>query len=181
MMKRVLVVLAEGFEEMEAIAPIDLLRRAGADVTIAAIGGMRRVAGRNSIRLEADQLWEDLTDTMYDLIVVPGGPSTKALRGHAGLRERLCSQSRAGGLVAAICAAPVILLDAGLLKNRAYTAHGSVANELPGIRPDAVVEDRGIITSRGAGTAVEFGLHLVGRLYGPGTRNEIAASIHYRP
>ena len=180
-MKTVWVVLANGFEEMEAIAPIDLLRRAGAEVTVVAIGQSSRLTGRNGIRLEVDRLWDDLPESDCDLIVVPGGPAFKELRVHPGLRARLQAQAASARPVAAICAAPSVLLDAGLLEGRRYTAHMSMAGEMPALADEAVVEDRGVVTSRGAGTATEFGLHLVEMLYGAEKRQEIAASIHYRP
>tara|TARA_B110000037_G_scaffold220312_1_gene287727 strand:- start:27744 stop:28280 length:537 start_codon:yes stop_codon:yes gene_type:complete len=176
-MPNVLVVLAEGFEEMEAIAPIDLLRRAEAEVTIASIGALELI-GRSRIRLTAEQTLANVEDKTFDLIVIPGGPAFKFLRQNLRLRALLQRHAEEGKMLAAICAAPTTLFDAGLLEGRAYTAHFTVCDELTQIdKAQAVVEDGPIITSQGAGTATEFGLTLVKRLFGKEKADAIAASI----
>lgn len=176
-MTSVLVVLADGFEEMEAIAPIDLLRRADAQVTIASIGDLE-VTGRCGVRLIAEHTLESLETKTFDLIVVPGGPAFKTLRKNLPLRALLQKHAATGKDIAAICAAPTVLADAGLLQGRAYTAHFSVCNELPALdRTQAVVEDGPLITSQGAGTATAFALTLVKRLFGEEKAQSIAASI----
>ena len=169
--------MGDGVEEMEAIAPIDLLRRAGVDVTVASITGNRRITGRNAIVIEADILLQEVTGP-YDAIVIPGGPGIKAVRAESKVIESIQEQAKAGRLVAAICAAPTVLLDAGLLKDRRYTAHFGVADELPEIIEDApVVIDGNIVTSRGAGTATDFGLTLVELLCSESLADEVATSI----
>ena len=176
-MQSVLVVLAEGFEEIEAITPIDLLRRAEAEVTIASIGDLE-LTGRSGIRLIAESTLDNVQDKTFDLIVIPGGPAFKILRQDLRLRTLLQRHAKEEKIIAAICAAPTTLLDAGLLKDRAYTAHFSVSDELPQIvKTQAVVEDGPIITSQGAGTATTFSLALVQRLFGKEKADEIAASI----
>lgn len=181
-MKTALVILARGFEEIEAISPIDLLRRAQVDVTIAVLDENRSVDGRNGIHVSGDMLLETALETDYDLIVLPGGPGHQLLRKDGRLIERLRVHHAEDRLIGAICAAPTILLEAGLLKGRRYTAHYAVADELPQISEhEAVVEDGNIITSRGAGTAVEFGLALVGRLCSPELACKIAGEICYMP
>jgi 4-methyl-5(b-hydroxyethyl)-thiazole monophosphate biosynthesis len=179
-MPTVLVILPEGFEELEAVAPIDLLRRAGCLVTIAALGPAPRVTGRNQITLEADTLLADLPADAppSDCLLIPGGPGVTALRASSTVRELVARHHAAGKLLAAICAAPAVLHDAGLLAGRRYTAHPSVAAELPAILGDQrVVNDGNILTSRGAGTALDFGLALVSALVSPEKAAEIAASI----
>lgn len=184
-MPTVLVILPEGFEELEAVAPIDLLRRAGCVVTIAALGPDRRVTGRNQIIIEADTLLADLpaaptpaTAPTWDCLLLPGGPGVAALRASSAVRELLARHQAAGKLLAAICAAPAVLHDAGLLAGRRYTAHPSVAAELPAILADErVVLDGRLLTSRGAGTAIDFGLALVAALVSPEKSAEIAAAI----
>lgn len=175
---RVLCLLVPGFEEIETITPVDLLRRAGASVTIASVTGERVVAGRCQIAVQADVALAEVADQPFDLLFLPGGPGVRALRTD-GRAARLAAEfMRAGRPVAAICAAPTILADAGLLEGRRFTAHFSVNAELPGALADQrVVEDGLLITSRGAGTAVDFGLALVRRLCGEAKAAEIAQAI----
>jgi len=184
-MPTVLVILPEGFEELEAIAPIDVLRRAGCLVTLAALGPTRRVVGRNDIAVEADLLLADLPSVpsptsapIWDCLLLPGGPGVASLRASSAVRELVTRHHSAGKLLAAICAAPTVLHDAGLLVGRRYTAHPSVANELNAILTDErVVHDGNILTSRGAGTALDFGLALIATLVSPEKSSEIASVI----
>jgi 4-methyl-5(b-hydroxyethyl)-thiazole monophosphate biosynthesis len=177
-MPTVLVPLAEGFEEIETFAPVDLLRRAGIEVTTAALAPGIHVTGRCGITAHADKSLADVVGGNFDLIFLPGGPGTKLLRADARVRELVVKQYDAGRWLAAICAAPTVLNDCGLLAGRRYTAHFSVAAELPAILArERVVTDGKITTSRGAGTAVEFGLHLVGLLAGPDKSTEIGKAI----
>ncbi len=178
-MPTVLAILAEGFEEIEAVTPIDLLRRAGADVTVAALGDTIHVAGgRANLILHADTTLAAVESNDFDAIFLPGGPGTKHLRAAPRVRALILRHHAAGRLVTAICAAPTVLHDAGLLSHRRYTAHPSVANELPHILAhERVVLDGNILTSRGAGTALDFGLRLIELLFTPEKSREIAASI----
>ncbi len=177
-MPTVLAILPEGFEEIEAIAPIDLLRRAGCQVTIAALGSSPHVTGRCNITMHADTTLGDAAEAMYDLIFLPGGPGVLNLRGDMRVRALVQQQASAGRWLAAICAAPTVLNDAGLLEGRRYTAHFSVAKELPAILKDErVVVDGKIITSRGAGTSLDLGLMLVEKLCSAEKSREIAAAI----
>ena len=177
-MPTVLAILPEGFEEIEAVAPIDLLRRAGCQVTVAALGPNAHVTGRCNITMHADMTLGVAAEQTYDLILLPGGPGVLNLRASSHVRELVQHQAAAGRWVAAICAAPTVLNDAGLLEGRRYTAHFSVAKELPNILLDErVVVDGKIITSRGAGTALDFGLKLVELLVSTEKAQEIAASI----
>ncbi len=181
-MRTVLAILPEGFEELEAVAPIDLLRRAGAQVTVAALGDTTRVTGRNALVLTADTTLAAVLATPpaapFDCLFLPGGPGVKHLRSDPRVLPLVIAQAAAGRFVAAICAAPTVLLDAGVLVGRRYTAHTSVAAELPDrLADERTVADGPILTSRGAGTAVDFGLLLVASLYSPAVRDEIARSI----
>lgn len=177
-MPTVLVPLAEGFEEIEAFAPVDLLRRAGVEVTTAALAATMHVTGRSGITVHADRTLTEAMGPAYDMIFLPGGAGTKHLRADARVRELVLKQHGAGRWLAAICAAPTVLHDCGLLAGRRYTAHFSVASELPSILADErVVTDGNITTSRGAGTAVEFGLHLVGLIAGPAKSGDIGKAI----
>ena len=177
-MPTVLAILAEGFEEIEANAPIDILRRAGVEVTSAALGGSIHVTGRSGITQHADTTLDAVANRVFDLVFLPGGPGTTHLRADVRVRALVQAQATAGRWLAAICAAPAVLHDAGLLTGRRYTAHFSVADQLTAIRADErVVVDGRIITSRGAGTAVEFGLTLVEHLITPAKAVEIRHAI----
>ncbi|MBC8348274.1 MAG: DJ-1/PfpI family protein [Verrucomicrobia bacterium] len=178
-MKTVLIILTDGFEEIEGVAPIDLLRRAGAQVTLASCTDSLEVTGKCAVVIKAEVFLDDCLDNDFDLLVLPGGPGTFDLRKDERVLELVQSRHAKGLPQAAICAAPLILLDAGILNGKTYTAHFTCSEELPELREDlAVVEDEEIITSRGAGTAVAFGLRLVALLFGEEKANEIAASIH---
>lgn len=173
-----LIVLPQGFEEVEAVTPVDLLRRAGVTVTIASLDARLEVTGRNGMALLADVPLDVSAARNYDLVILPGGPGVKHLRADKRIAELVRAQAGRGGWVAAICAAPTVLKDAGLLAGRRYTAHHSVVDELPGlIESERVVVDGCIITSRGAGTALEFGLELVARLESPEAAEEVRKSI----
>jgi 4-methyl-5(b-hydroxyethyl)-thiazole monophosphate biosynthesis len=177
-MPTVLVPLAEGFEEIEAFAPVDLLRRAGIEVVTAALAATMHVTGRSGITAHADTTLAEVMGRDFDLIFLPGGAGTKHLRADTRVRELVLKQHQAGRWLAAICAAPTVLNDCGLLAGRRYTAHFSVASELPAILSDErVVTDGKITTSRGAGTSVEFGLHLVSLIIDPAKSAEIGKAI----
>lgn len=177
-MPTVLALLAEGFEEIEALTPIDLLRRAGAEVTTAALGGQIHVTGRSGITLHADTTLETAASRDFDCVFLPGGPGVKPLRADPRVRDLVRRQHAAGRWLAAICAAPTVLHDAGLLAGRRYTAHFSIAAELPDILAhERTVADGRLLTSRGAGTALDFGLLLVEKLFSPEKAREIAQSI----
>ena len=178
-MKKVLVILTDGFEEIEAVAPIDLLRRAGAEVTLASRTDSLEVTGKCGMTLKAEATLDDCLDHDYDLLVLPGGPGVAHLRKDGRILDLVRSRQVADLPQAAICAAPLVLHDAGVLEGKNYTAHYTCADELTELNEDlAVVEDEKIITSRGAGTAVAFGLRLVALLFGEEKAEEIAVSIH---
>lgn len=177
-MPTVLAILAEGFEEIELVTPVDLLRRAGAMVTLATLGDGIHVAGRNGLTMHADELLESVLEHTFDCVFLPGGPGVKQLRADSRVRELVLRQHQSGGWLAAICAAPTVLHDAGLLVGRAYTAHFAVAEELDSIRTeDRCIVDGRIITSRGAGTALDFGLLTIRHLFSAHKSTEVANSI----
>lgn len=178
MNRRVLLLLTGGFEEIETLAPVDLLRRAGVEVVMAALGDGIHVTGRSGITIHADCTLAQVEAEHFDALILPGGPQVQAMRadGRAAALARRFIES--GKTVGAICAAPVVLHDAGLLAGRRFTAHDSVRAELPAaLGAEKVVEDGGVITSRGAGTAVEFGLALVARLCGAEAAERVARAI----
>jgi 4-methyl-5(b-hydroxyethyl)-thiazole monophosphate biosynthesis len=174
----VLVILAQGFEEIEAVAPIDILRRAGATVVTAALSDGIHVTGRSGLTIHADTMLASVEGDSFQCLLLPGGPGVNRLREDARIGTILRRQDEAKGWIAAICAAPVVLKDAGVLHGRRYTAHHSVASELPdALFRERVVLDGRLITSRGAGTAVEFGLAIVENLYSPEKALEVGKSI----
>jgi 4-methyl-5(b-hydroxyethyl)-thiazole monophosphate biosynthesis len=179
-MKRALVPLARGFEETEAIAVVDLLRRAEVEVVVAALepGPVRSAHG---VVIEPDALLADVVDEPFDAVVLPGGlEGTERLAASQLVGRALRSAASRGAVTAAVCAAPTVLELHGLLAGRRATCHGSRAADLGSAifvdRP--VVVDGTVVTSRGAGTALLFGLELVAALVGRETADRIAAAIH---
>lgn len=176
MKKSVLCLLNDGFEEIEVVTPVDLLRRAGIKVVIAAMGEKTAI-GRGGIRIEADVLISEVNPSTFDLLFIPGGPGVGDLRAD-GRAAKLAEEFAAVGKpVAAICAAPLILMDAGLLKGRRFTAYKSVREELGGGLDQRVVVDGQIITSCGAGTALDFALALIAHLVGETAAEQVAEEV----
>ena len=163
--------LAEGFEEIEAITPLDILRRAGADIkTVAVNGDGLRVEGAHGISVMADMDIKDVNADTADMIILPGGAKgTENLKASAMLRDIILSVNERGAYIAAICAAPTVLGDMGLLTKRRATCYPSLAGELieKGVKykNDKVVFDGNFITSEGAGTAADFGFALMDKLF----------------
>ncbi len=179
MSKTALIILHEGFEEMEAIAPIDILRRGGVNVTVASRECYPTVKGRNQISVKADALLDDVLRQSYDCLILPGGPGVfEKLRSDKRVLELAEKFTAKGKLVTAICAAPLVLHDAGVLEGKRYTSHPSTASELPARdTTQSVVTDGNFITSQGAGTATAFGLAILARLTDDATAREVAKSI----
>lgn len=175
-MKRVLCVLENGFEEIEAIAPVDLLRRAGVEVVMAGVSAMA-LTGKCGITVSADALLGDLSADGFDALFLPGGPAVVELRKNAGVIGLIRDFHGEGKLIAAICAAPLLLKDAGVLDGKSFTAHFSTEGELPACTGGRVVLDGSLLTSRGAGTAVELGLAFVGELCGKAAADRVGADV----
>jgi len=175
-MARVCVLLADGFEEIEAVTVIDVLRRADVDTTVLGVTGLV-VEGSHGIRVHADARLADAEDRVWDVVVLPGGmPGAARLRDSAEVQSLLRAQHARGGRIAAICAAPIALARAGLLEGRKATSYPTFATELGGVdyREDPVVVDGAITTSRGPGTALAFALALVEDLAGKPKAAELA-------
>ena len=178
-MASILTLLPEGFEEIEAITPIDLWRRAGLTVTTAALADTIHVTGRSGLTLHADTpLAAVPADAAFDALFLPGGPGVKHLRTDARVRARVQALAVGEGWLLAICAAPTVLFDAGVLEGKRYTAHFSVASELPQLEAkERVVVDGRVITSRGAGTALDFALMVIRQMLGGAEADKVAVSI----
>lgn len=177
MNKTALVILHPGFEEIEAVTPIDLLTRAGVKVVQAALADTLSITGKNGIVLQAGHHLDDVVSEPFDAVILPGGPGIMKIRKHPVICKLLEQQKAAGRIVGCICAAPLLLLDAGIIGELRYTCYPSVKDELPDALEEAVVQDGSVITSRGAGTATEFALQLIRALMGEATADEVAASI----
>lgn len=186
MSKKVLVPIADGTEEIEAVCIIDVLRRAGAEVTVASVGKELLVTASRGVRITADRHLGDCLNETYDLIALPGGiPGAENLRDSRDLAGLLQRQHAAGRWYGAICAAPAVVLQAhGLLAGRQATCHPAFAERLPNrdALESRVVVDGNCVTSRGPGTALEFALELVARLYGTEKARAVAAPMvcHFR-
>lgn len=180
MASKVLVPIADGTEEIEAACIIDVLRRAGADVTMASVNGLQVTCSRG-VRLVADSLLADCAGETYDLIVLPGGmPGAERLRDAALLTEMLKRQRDAGKYYAAICASPAVVLEHhGLLEGRRATCHPNTASLLKNREAveERVVVDGACITSRAPGTALEFALTLVEVLFGKEKAAEVTRPL----
>ncbi len=175
-MKRVLCILENGFEEIEAVTTVDLLRRAGIEVLMAGVSGPE-VTGKCGIEIRTDDLLENVDDADFDVLFLPGGPAVKELRNHTALLDLIRKFHSGKKMVAAICAAPLLLHDAGLLEGRTFTSHFSTKDELPSSTGSRLENDGDFLTSRGAGTAVDFGLALVEVLHGKAVADEVSAAI----
>ena len=178
--KKVLVPIAEGTEEIEAVTIIDVLRRAGAAVTVASVSELQITASRG-VKLVADKLIGECVDETYDLVVLPGGmPGAEHLRNSKELERILTQQKDQGRLYGAICAAPAVVFQHhGLLDQRQATCHPNFVKYLEKMDSveSRVVVDGNCVTSRGPGTALEFALKLVELLYGEDKAREVAAPM----
>lgn len=180
MEKKVLVPVAQGIEEMEAITIIDVLRRAGAEVVVASVDEMDITAARGT-RFKADALIKDCLDQAYDLIVLPGGiPGAENLKNSEDLAFLLKNQAVQKKLYGAICASPAVVLHhLGLVTPGAVTCHPGFAGQIEGgtVQDKNVVTDGCCITSKGAGTALEFSLELVARLFDDKTVDDVKGGL----
>lgn len=178
----VFVFLAEGFEEIEAITPIDLLRRAGIEVITVGVTG-KEVTGGHNITVIADHLIEDVDPNGLEMIVLPGGnPGYINLEKNKSVNDYIEYCNDNNKYIAAICAAPSILGRLGLLEGKKATVYPGMEEELKGAdyQKEEVVRDGKIITSRGAGTAIAFSGALIEALKGKEKAEEILNSIVYR-
>lgn len=177
-MKKAGVFLAHGFEEVEAVTVIDFLRRAGIQVEIIGVTG-KSITGSHGISVTADVEIQG-TESSYDALVIPGGmPGAKNIAECEFAVQMIKSLDRRGGLIAAICAAPAVVLGAhDLIRGRAVTCYPGFEDKLQNgiFKEDAVVTDGNLISSRGPGTAAEFSLAIIAYLADPGTAETLRAA-----
>ena len=182
-MARVVVPFTKGVEEIECIAVVDILRRAGVEVCLASLDG-RPVTGRSAITIQPDAPLAEVMNDAWDMVVLPGGlPNAHLLRDDVNVKAVVTRLRAERKSVAAICAAPTALAAYGMLEGRRVTSHPGTKDEVCAQAPsvvymdEAVVEDDFLVTSRGAGTAIAFALRLVARLCGEDKANEVRTAI----
>ncbi|HJV76827.1 MAG TPA: DJ-1 family glyoxalase III [Paludibacter sp.] len=174
------IFLADGFEEIEAIAPIDIFRRAEFEVTTISISNSKTVKGAHGISVVADSLFSEADFTDNDILYLPGGmPGTKNLDAHEGLKNLIRKQVLEDRHIAAICAAPSILGKMGLLKGKEAICYPGYEDQLQGaiLSDNKTVKSGSIHTAKGAGVAVQFALKLVEELKGKKKAEQITNSI----
>lgn len=179
-MAKAYVFLAEGFEEIEGLTVVDILRRAGVETVMAAIGEKKEVTGSHGIMTKADCLFDEVKADEADLFVLPGGmPGTKHLAAHEGLAALLKNAAADGKKVAAICAAPSVLGGLGILSGKKAACYPGFEENLIGadVQYDPVVVDGNVTTSRGMGTAIPFALALTEQLTDSETAEKLGKSI----
>lgn len=178
-MKTVLVPLASGSEELEAVTVLNILRRAGVDAVSASLDG-HPIRGSRGTMLIPDTSLDEALKRDFDMVVLPGGqPGTNNLKSDARIIKLLQHMAKNGRYICAICAAPAVMATAGLLDGKHATSFPGALDAFPKVsrQPQAVVEDGKLITSRGPGTAMDFALTLVERLAGKAKRDEVEAGL----
>lgn len=178
-MKRVLIPLAPGFEEIEAITVVDILRRADIEVVIAGTEASP-IQGRCKIKVVTDTRLEDVVEQDFDMVVLPGGlEGTENLKKNPLISKLLRKMEKTGKYISAICAAPTVLSAIGLIKGRRLTSHPSVKDSISEATylEERVVVDGHLVTSRAPGTAMEFAYKLVEILVGEGKVHEVNQGV----
>lgn len=178
----VLIPLAKGFEELEAVTLIDLLRRANIKVITTSLTEQQLVESCHGVSIMADTALDTVFYDDFDMIVLPGGqPGTDNLNENPQIKALLKRLDREGKAIAAICAAPMVLADTGLLKGKKATSYPSTltVQQWPDIilSEEAVVIDRAVLTSRGPGTAMDFALAIIGYLMDEETQKRVENSL----
>jgi len=167
MKKKIAVHLADGFEEIEAVSIIDVLRRADLDVLVVSVTGKPEVSGAHQLKVIADVLFEQVNYDEISMIVLPGGmPGAKNLDAHEGIKMRIQEFNASNKPLAAICAAPLVYGNLGILEGKQAVCYPGFENYLKGaeVLSIPVVESENIITGRGVGTALEFALKIVEKM-----------------
>lgn len=181
-MSKLGIFMADGCEEIEGLTVVDLVRRAGIEIEMISINGKETVTGSHKIAFQTDVMKENADYASYDGIVLPGGmPGTTHLMEDETVNRVIKEFAGDGKLVAAICAAPSVLGNAGLLKGKTATCYPGVEGKLTGANfvTDSVAKDGNIITSRGLGTAIDFAAEIVAHLLDENAAKSLKDSIVY--
>lgn len=181
-MSKVYAFLANGFEEVECLAVVDLLRRANIDVNMVSITNNKYVTGSHSITVQADVLFDDADFSDADMLFLPGGmPGTKYLASHEGLLSLIRECHKSGKYLSAICAAPIVLGELNLLSGRHATCYPGFEQKCMGavMESSGVVTDGTLITARGLGYALDLGLELIRVLRTEELAAEVRAAIQH--
>ncbi len=181
-MAKVCIFLADGFEEIEGLTVVDLLRRAKIEITMVSITGKLEITGAHQIKVIADCLFDEYSYNDVDMLVLPGGmPGTINLGAHEGLVSLLNEFHEQGKYLSAICAAPSVLGEHGLLKGRCATCYPGFEDKLIGatFTGNKVEIDSNIITSKGLGTSIDFALSIITLLKGEEIAHNIGKAIQY--
>lgn len=179
-MTRIAIQLATGFEEMEALIPADIWRRAGFQTELVSVTNNLNVTGAHNITVVADKHFDEIDYKAFDMIFLPGGlPGATNLDSHEELQKQLLEFAANGKILGAICAAPLVLGHNNLLQGKKATCFPGFENELIGAihTENAVETDGNIITGKGAGVAIQFALTVVARFKGQEFVNELAAKM----
>lgn len=182
-MSKVYIFLADGFEDIEGLTVVDLMRRAGITVDTVSIKETREITTSHGIEMKTDRIFKETDFSDAQMLVLPGGmPGTKYLEEYKPLTELLTEVYNKNGKIAAICAAPSIFAKLGFLENRSATSYPSFMDKLNGANTceNPVVVDGNVTTSRGLGTAIPFALCLIAQLAGEDKAAEVAESIIYK-
>ena len=178
--KKITVHLADGFEEIEAVSIIDVLRRADFEVVIVSVTGNLEVTGSHHIKITADQLFENINYETVDMIILPGGmPGSINLKNHFGLSQQILNFNKNGKYLGAICAAPIVFGNLGILEDKNATCYPGFENSLIGAKVTGSNTEiaKNIITGKGAGVAIEFALKIVELLANKEIANELAKKM----
>lgn len=179
-MKKAYVHFAEGFEEIEALTIVDVLRRAEIPTEMVSITGQRQVKGAHGVKIVADAVFEDVDYSGAEIVVLPGGmPGAKHLKEHAGLAKVLKEKATKGELIAAICAAPMVLGGLGILEGKEAVCYPGFESEMIGAKlgTSLSVKSGNIITGKGPGAAINFSLEIVKELRGEEVANDVAGGM----
>ncbi len=176
--KRVLVLVFDGIEEVEALGPIDILRRSNVEVVAASLENRLEITGRNEIRFIADCFLRECELDTFDMLYLLGGPGVIPLAENETVLNTIHAFDREKRFIAAICAAPVVLRAAGVLNDRIATGHLSIRSDLPQPSDERIVQTEHILTSQGAGTAIACGIQMACLLVGNEVADNVSASIH---
>ena len=182
-MAKVYEFLADGFEDIEALGPVDILRRGGVEVMTVSIGRSLAVTSAHGVEVKADILFGDADLSDADLLLIPGGmPGAKNIDEHEGVRRALVAQNAAGRRIGAICAGPMVLGHLGLLDGRRATCYPGFEKRMTGATytQEQVTIDGNIITGKGPGASMDFGYAILGKFVAPEAVAELKAQMMYK-